>query len=142
MAQSVVLLSVTKAEERKRKLKTDSLGKTQRSESQKGEIAVSMRQLVMELIGGVGGGKSALHAKSHTKVRQGAGREKGSCVFSIDLSAFNCRQAANETRPANGTVVRAAAHKFEYFETCFHSLSRAHSPPLPVVSNYSGLCFN
>lgn len=31
MAQSVVLLSVTE-EERKRKLKTDSLGKTQRSE--------------------------------------------------------------------------------------------------------------
>lgn len=101
MAQSVVLLSVTKAEQKKSELKTDSLGKTQRSESQKGEIAVSMRQLVMELIGGVEGGKSALHAKSHTKVRQGAGREKGSCVFSIDLSAFNCRQAANETRPAD-----------------------------------------
>lgn len=90
-----------KQNKRKRELKTDSLGKTQRSESQKGEIAVSMRQLVMELIEGVEGGKSALHAKSHTKVRQGAGGGKGGCVFSIDLSAFNCRQAANETRPAN-----------------------------------------
>lgn len=63
MAQSVVLLSVTE-EERKRKLKTDSLGKTQRSESPsppclKGEIAVSVRQLVMELIGGVEGLREA-----------------------------------------------------------------------------------
>lgn len=106
MAQSVVLLSVTE-EERKRKLKTDSLGKTQRSERL--PLPKGRDCCLYAAIGyganrgswGVEGGKSALHAKSHTKVRQGAGTEKGGCVFSIDLSAFNCRQAANKTRPAD-----------------------------------------
>lgn len=51
--------------------------------------------------------ESAWHAKSHSKVRQagvetgtgaGTGAETGDCMFSIDLSAFNCRQAANESR--------------------------------------------
>lgn len=31
-------------------------------------------------------------------------------------------------------MVRAAAHKFEYFETSFHSLSRSHSLPFSLLS--------
>lgn len=31
-------------------------------------------------------------------VKTEAGAERGDCMFSIDLSAFNCRQAANESR--------------------------------------------
>lgn len=31
-------------------------------------------------------------------------------------------------------MVRAAAHKFEYFETSFHSLWRSHSLPFSLLS--------